>query len=209
MVTPTVITTLPSSLLFCVLALFFRINFIFPQWHISAFSSNLFSSASQVIFTDSWVPPLQFPSQRQSLDTHRSFHPPSLLASLWVCESAYYRAYHLAFSRFVLLCLYFFPLCMRFPRFLLQFVQRTWYQYVSDTYLRPFHLYSCLNCMISYSCMYFLLKAFFHSRVTRACTCGHGLDDGDEFMWEHNNIGYHTACAYLVDDFALSPPCHS
>ena len=45
---------------------------------MATFSNNLFSSASQVIFTDTLVPHLQVFSWRQSLDTHNSFQVMSL-----------------------------------------------------------------------------------------------------------------------------------
>ena len=47
-------------------------RFFFFNGHTSAFANNLFSFTSQVIFTDTCVPHLQFSSWKQILDTHHS-----------------------------------------------------------------------------------------------------------------------------------------
>ena len=75
MITPTVITLSPllhslfSRFLFCSLL----ISILFPSWPYKRIFKQLVSSTSQVIFTDTSVPPLLSSSWRQSLDTHRSF----------------------------------------------------------------------------------------------------------------------------------------
>ena len=51
---------------------------------MATFSNILFSSASQVIFTDTLVPHLQVFSWRQSLDTHNSFQVMSLATDLHI-----------------------------------------------------------------------------------------------------------------------------
>ena len=79
LVTPIVITPLSSAIHhYCpplpfsnsTCSLLLR-SIFFPSWpHKRLFKNDLFSSASQVIFTDTSTPPPQFSSWRQSLDTH-------------------------------------------------------------------------------------------------------------------------------------------
>ena len=75
-------------------------RFFFFNGHTSAFANNLFSFTSQVIFTDTSVPPLQFFSQSQSLDVHHSF----LVKSLAIVR--HIDRHHGTTSSFVYLVLY-------------------------------------------------------------------------------------------------------
>ena len=88
MASPTFITP-PFSLLFSSFSLSllffsFEINLLVHNGHISAFPNILLYSTSQVILTDTSVPPLHFSSQRQIINTHHVFQVMSLAFHLHI-----------------------------------------------------------------------------------------------------------------------------
>ena len=63
---------------------YFDINLLSSCPQTRLFKHGLFSSTSQVAFTETSVPPLQFASWKQGLDIHHSFQVMSLSTDLYI-----------------------------------------------------------------------------------------------------------------------------